>query len=179
MGFFNIVTGANMAGKSTYLRTAGINLVLAGAGAPVCAHEFSFYPASLFTSLHTVDSLNTNKSYFFAELERLKQIIDALNNGEELYVFLDEILKGTNSYDKQQGSKALLKQLINLKAAGMIATHDLDLGQLEQTYPANLTNFCFEAQIQHDKLLFDYKIRQGIAKNMNATFLMKQMGITL
>ncbi len=179
MGSFNIVTGANMAGKSTYLRTAGINLVLAGAGAPVCAGEFTFYPASMITSLHTVDSLNSNKSYFFAELERLKQIIDELNSGEELYVFLDEILKGTNSYDKQQGSKALLKQLISLKAAGMIATHDLDLGQLEQSFPANLSNFCFEAQIMDDKLHFDYKIRKGIAQNMNATFLMKHMGITL
>lgn len=179
MGTFNIVTGANMAGKSTYLRTAGINLVLAGAGAPVCASEFSFFPASMFTSLHTVDSLNTNKSYFFAELERLKQIIDSLNSGQEIYVFLDEILKGTNSYDKQQGSKALMKQLINLKAAGMIATHDLDLGQLEQLFPANLSNYCFEAQIKGDQLNFDYKIRPGIAQNMNATFLMKQMGITL
>lgn len=179
MGTFNIVTGANMAGKSTYLRTAGINLVLAGAGAPVCASEFSFFPASMFTSLHTVDSLNTNKSYFFAELERLKQIIDTLNSGKEIYVFLDEILKGTNSYDKQQGSKALLKQLISLKAAGMIATHDLDLGQLEQIFPANLSNYCFEAQIKDDELNFDYKIKPGIAQNMNATFLMKQMGITL
>lgn len=178
-GNFNIITGANMAGKSTYLRTTGVNLVLAMAGAPVCAEKFVFYPAVLYTSLHTVDSLSGNKSYFFAELERLKLIIDTLNKGEEIYVFLDEILKGTNSYDKQHGSKALLKQLITLGTSGMIATHDLDLGQLEQSFPDNINNFSFEAVIKETELYFDYKLNAGIAKNMNATFLMKQMGITL
>ncbi len=178
-GSFSIITGANMAGKSTYLRTVGVNLVLARMGAPVCAESFNFYPTNIFTSLHTVDSLSSNKSYFFAELERLKFIIDALNRGEQIYVFLDEILKGTNSFDKQQGSKALLKQLINLGSAGMIATHDLDLGQLEHTFPNNISNYCFEARIINNELLFDYKLNPGIAQNMNATFLMKQMGITI
>ncbi len=178
-GSFSIFTGANMAGKSTYLRTVGINLVLARIGAPVCAESFKFFPANIFTSLHTVDSLSSNKSYFFAELERLKLIIDTLNSGKQIYVFLDEILKGTNSFDKQQGSKALLKQLINLGSAGMIATHDLDLGQLEHTFPNNISNYCFEARIIDNELLFDYKLNPGIAQNMNATFLMKQMGITI
>jgi DNA mismatch repair ATPase MutS len=178
-GSFNIITGANMAGKSTYLRTTGVNLVLAMAGAPVCAEKFVFYPAVLYTSLHTVDSLSSNKSYFFAELERLKLIIDTLNKGENIYVFLDEILKGTNSYDKQLGSKALLKQLVTLGTAGMIATHDLDLGQLEQSFPDNISNFSFEAVIKETELYFDYKLNPGIARNMNATFLMKKMGITL
>lgn len=178
-GSFNIITGANMAGKSTYLRTTGVNLVLAMAGAPVCAEKFVFYPAILYTSLHTVDSLSSNKSYFFAELERLKLIIDTLNKGEIIYIFLDEILKGTNSYDKQHGSKALLKQLVKLGSAGMIATHDLDLGQLEQSFPDNISNFSFEAVINEAELYFDYKLNPGIAKNMNATFLMKKMGITL
>lgn len=178
-GTFNIITGANMAGKSTYLRTVGINLVLAMTGAPVCAAEFLFFPAIPYTSLHTLDSLSTNKSYFFAELERLKLIIDTLNRGLNIYVFLDEILKGTNSYDKQNGSKALLRQLVTLGASGMIATHDLDLGQLEQSFPENITNYCFEAVIINNELYFDYKLNQGIAKNMNATFLMKHMGITV
>jgi len=178
-GSFNIITGANMAGKSTYLRTTGVNLVLAMTGAPVCAREFVFYPAVLYTSLHTVDSLSNNKSYFFAELERLKLIIDTLNKGETIYVFLDEILKGTNSHDKQHGSKALLRQLVTLGTAGMIATHDLDLGLLEQSFPDNIANYSFEAMIKESELMFDYKLKPGIAKNMNATFLMKQMGITL
>jgi DNA mismatch repair ATPase MutS len=178
-GSYSIITGANMAGKSTYLRTVGINLVLARIGAPVCAESFKFYPANIFTSLHTVDSLSSNKSYFFAELERLKFIIDTLNSGEEIYIFLDEILKGTNSFDKQQGSKALLKQLVSMGGAGMIATHDLDLGQLELTFPNNISNHCFEAYINDNELIFDYKLKPGIARNMNATFLMKQMGITI
>lgn len=178
-GTFDIITGANMAGKSTYLRTVAINLVLAQAGAPVCAASFTFYPSAIHTSLHTADSLSSNRSYFFAELERLKQIIDRLNAGEEIYVFLDEILKGTNSHDKQQGSKALLKQLITLGTSGMIATHDLDLGKLEQSFPANIANYSFEANIQQSELTFDYKLRSGIARNMNATFLMKQMGIII
>ena len=100
--FFIIVTGANMAGKSTYLRTVGINYLLACIGAPVCARQMEICPARLITSLRTSDSLNDNESYFFAELKRLKLIIDKLQAGEELFIILDEILKGTNSMDKQK-----------------------------------------------------------------------------
>ena len=178
-GRFNIITGANMAGKSTYLRTIGVNMVLAQAGAPVCAKTFSFYPTGIFTSLRTTDSLSANQSYFYAELLRLKEIIDRLNRGEALYVFLDEILKGTNSADKQAGSKALLTQLIGLNASGCIATHDLELGTLSQIFPENVVNYSFEAEISGDELHFDYQLKPGIARNMNATFLMKKMGITL
>jgi DNA mismatch repair ATPase MutS len=178
-GHFNIITGANMAGKSTYLRTIGVNLILALAGAPVCAASFSCYPARIFTSLRTTDSLSTNKSYFYAELLRLKELIDRLNSGEELFILLDEILKGTNSTDKQAGSKALLTQLIGLGAAGFIATHDLELGNLINTFPEDVTNYCFEAEIIGEELHFDYKLKPGIAKNLNATFLMKKMGITI
>lgn len=176
---FSVITGANMAGKSTYLRTVAVNLILASIGAPVCAKSFIFFPAIPYTSLHTLDSLSSNKSYFFAELERLKMIIETLNAGKSIYIFLDEILKGTNSHDKQHGSIALLKQLIKLKAAGMIATHDLELGKLEIEFPENIINKCFEAEISATELVFDYKLRPGIAKNMNATFLMKRMGITI
>lgn len=178
-GHFNIVTGANMAGKSTYLRTIGVNMVLALSGAPVCAKTFSCYPAPVFTSLRTTDSLSTNQSYFYAELLRLKELIDRLGKGEELFILLDEILKGTNSVDKQAGSKALLTQLIGLKAAGFIATHDLELGSLEMAFPDKITNYHFEAEISGDELHFDYKLKPGIARNMNATFLMKRMGITI
>jgi len=178
-GHFNIVTGANMAGKSTYLRTVGVNMVLALAGAPVCAREFSCYPAPVYTSLRTTDSLSSQQSYFYAELLRLKEMIDRLGKGEELFILLDEILKGTNSADKQAGSKALLTQLIGLGAAGFIATHDLELGNLEKSFPNDVTNYSFEAEISGDELHFDYKLKPGIARNMNATFLMKKMGITI
>jgi hypothetical protein len=178
-GHFNIVTGANMAGKSTYLRTIGVNMLLALAGAPVCAVSFICYPATVYTSLRTTDSLSSNQSYFYAELLRLKELIDRLNRNEELFVLLDEILKGTNSADKQAGSKALLTQLIGLGAAGFIATHDLELGNLEKLFPGDIRNYSFEAEITGEELHFSYKLKDGIARNMNATFLMKKMGITL
>lgn len=176
--FFLVITGANMAGKSTYLRTIGINHTLACTGAPVYAKKLTFYPGRLVTNLRTADSLADNESYFFAELKRLKMIIDRLQAGEELFIILDEILKGTNSEDKQKGSLALMKQLIALKGNGIIATHDLVLGNLENEYPDNVKDYRFEADITDNNLAFSYKIREGVAQNMNACFLMKKMGIT-
>jgi hypothetical protein len=177
--YFLVITGANMAGKSTYLRTVGINHTLACAGAPVCAESLTFYPNKLVTNLRTADSLADNESYFFAELKRLKMIIDRLQSGEEIFIILDEILKGTNSEDKRKGSIALMKQLISLKGNGIIATHDLELGDLEKLYPESVKNYCFEADITNDHLSFTYQIREGIAQNMNACFLMRKMGITI
>lgn len=177
--FFIIITGANMAGKSTYLRTVGINYLLACVGAPVCALQMEVYPARLITSLRTSDSLTDNESYFFAELKRLKLIIDKLHAGEELFIILDEILKGTNSMDKQKGSFALIKQFMALKANGIIATHDLLLGTLIELFPDDIRNFCFEADITNNELTFSYRLRPGIAQNMNACFLMKKMGIAV
>lgn len=174
---FIVVTGANMAGKSTYLRTIGINFLLAMTGAPVCAKKMTVSPCKLYTSLRTTDSLANNESYFFAELKRLKQMIDRLKQGEKLFIVLDEILKGTNSIDKQRGSLALVERLIKLNAVGIIATHDLQLGTLAKKYPEYIKNFRFEAEIIQDELFFPYKIQPGIAKNMNAYFLMKKMGI--
>ena len=174
---FLIITGANMAGKSTYLRTIGVNFLFACIGLPVYAESLTVYPAHLITSLRTADSLISNESYFFAELKRLKMIIDRLNTGEKLFIILDEILKGTNSIDKQKGSIALIKQLINKETCGIIATHDLLLGTLSETFPKNVRNKRFEADIKDDELTFTYQIRDGIAQNMNATFLMNKMGI--
>ena len=176
--YFLVITGANMAGKSTYLRTIGINHTLACAGAPVCAESLVFYPNRLVTNLRTADSLADNESYFFAELKRLKMIIDRLQSKEEIFIILDEILKGTNSEDKRKGSIALMKQLISLGGNGIIATHDLELGNLEKEYPDNVKDYCFEADITNDQLSFTYQIREGIAQNMNACFLMRKMGIT-
>lgn len=176
--WFLIITGANMAGKSTYLRTVGVNYLLACVGAPVFASSMSLYPAPLVTSLRTSDSLASNESYFFAELKRLKMIIDRLRGGERLFIILDEILKGTNSIDKQKGSLALMRQLVSYEACGIIATHDLILGGLEEEFPGKVKNFRFEADIKNDELSFSYMLREGIAQNMNACFLMRKMGIT-
>lgn len=167
-----------MAGKSTYLRTIGVNFLFACMGMPVYAETLTVYPAHLVTSLRTADSLISNESYFFAELKRLKIIIDRLNANEQLFIILDEILKGTNSIDKQKGSISLIKQLIKKGTCGIIATHDLLLGTLSETFPNNVYNRRFEADIKNDELTFTYKIRDGIAQNMNATFLMKKMGIS-
>lgn len=177
--FFLIITGANMAGKSTYLRTIGVNYLLACIGAPVYCERLKLYPNQLITSLRTSDSLSDNESYFFAELKRLKRIIDLLNQGQQLFIILDEILKGTNSMDKQKGSFDLIRQFMQLKANGIIATHDLLLGSLIKQFPEEIRNYCFEADIKENELTFSYKLREGVAQNMNACFLMKKMGIIL
>lgn len=177
--FFLIITGANMAGKSTYLRTIGVNYLLACIGAPVCCERLKLHPNQLITSLRTSDSLSDNESYFFAELKRLKRIIDLLNQGKQLFIILDEILKGTNSMDKQKGSFDLIRQFMQLKANGIIATHDLLLGSLIKQFPEEIRNYCFEADIKANELTFSYKLREGVAQNMNACFLMKKMGIIL
>ena len=177
--YFLIITGANMAGKSTYLRTIGCNYLLACIGVPVCCSSLEVYPARLMTSLRTSDSLANNESYFFAELKRLQQILERLKSGEEMFIILDEILKGTNSIDKQKGSLALVKQLLQLKTNGIIATHDILLGELKQHFPNEISNYRFEADIQNDELTFSYKLKEGVAQNMNACFLMQKMGISI
>ncbi len=176
---FQIITGANMAGKSTYLRTVGINMVLALTGSTVLANKFTMKPVYLFTGIKTTDSIQDGESYFFAELKRLKELIDKLESGQELFVILDEVLKGTNSADKQKGSMALISQLLKLNSSGMIATHDLGLGKLATEFPDNVTNKRFEVEISNNELVFDFKLKDGISRNLNATFLMKKMGITI
>lgn len=172
-----IITGANMAGKSTFLRALGVNTVLALSGAPVCATDFQCPFIEIRSGMRTADSLKENQSYFFAELDRLKSIMDELRSGTPLLILLDEILKGTNSTDKQAGSVALVRQLVDYPCLTIIATHDLALGELEQVYPGRILNYCFEANIENDHLSFDYKLKRGLAQKMNATFLMKKMGI--
>ncbi len=176
-GLFIIITGANMAGKSTFLRSAGVNFVLAKTGAPVCASKFTFKPLALFSSMRTTDSLQKHESYFYAELKRLKEIIDKLRKGDQIFILLDEILKGTNSKDKQTGSRAVLKKIIEKNGTGIIATHDLDLAGMEKYYPEAILNKCFEIGIHEGKMFFDYKLIDGITKKMNASLLMQQMGI--
>lgn len=172
-----IITGANMAGKSTFLRTIGINVVLALNGAPVSATSFRCPLIGLRSGMRTADSLKDHQSYFYAELDRLKSIMEELRSDKPLLILLDEILKGTNSTDKQAGSIALVKQLLPHPCLGLIATHDLALGELEKEFPQKIKNYCFEPTIENDQLSFDYKLKSGLAQKMNATFLMKKMGI--
>lgn len=175
---FFIVTGANMAGKSTFLRTLGINLVLAMIGCPVCAEKFIFKPTPIFTCMRIDDSINEGKSYFHAELTRLKEIVELLERDEHVFIILDELLKGTNSMDKLKGSELFLEKLMNYdKCHGLIATHDLALTNMAAKFPDKIKNICFEVNIENDVMSFDYKLREGVTQNMNALFLMKQMQI--
>lgn len=183
-GHIKLITGSNMAGKSTFLRTVGLNIVLAQAGAPVCAERFALPPLQVFTSMRTQDALHESTSSFYAELKRLKVIIEAVKSVQapatsELPVFflLDEILKGTNSVDRHTGSAALIRQLIRMKGSGLIATHDLELGSMEAAANGAIENLCMEVEIKDGKLSFDYKIKKGVSQSFNATLLMQQMGI--
>jgi DNA mismatch repair ATPase MutS len=175
----SIITGANMTGKSTFLRTVGINLVLAMNGCPVAAKEFSFIPMGLFTSMRTSDSLNDGTSYFNAEILRLRSLVENLEKGTPQFIILDEILKGTNSQDKLTGSELFLEKLMKSSTlfSCLIATHDLELTKIEEKFPLKIKNYCFELQNQNGELLTDYKLQNGITKSMNAIYLMKKFGI--
>jgi DNA mismatch repair ATPase MutS len=172
---FFIVTGANMAGKSTFLRTLSLSIVMANVGLPVCASRMEYKPTKLITSMRTSDSLTQESSYFFSELTRLKFIVEALKT-DSYFIVLDEILKGTNSVDKAVGSQKFVEKLILLKATGIIATHDLSLCEIENDY-TNIQNYYLDAEIVNDELYFDYKLKKGICKNRNASFLLKKMEI--
>ena len=172
-----IITGANMAGKSTFLRAVGVNMILARSGCPVCAESLLCTPVDLYTNMRTDDSLFNDESYFYSELKRLSQILDWLTRGRELLIIIDEMLKGTNSVDKLHGSKELIRKLLRLRTVALIATHDLKISEMEKEYPDDIFNKRFEINIADDELVFDYKLSDGITQTMNATFLMKKMGI--
>ncbi|AZQ42872.1 MutS-related protein [Nonlabens ponticola] len=174
-GEFYIITGANMAGKSTFLRTVSISIIMANVGLPLCAKQATYAPIKLITSMRTSDSLQDDESYFFSELKRLKYIVDKLED-EKYLIVLDEILKGTNSVDKASGSRKLIERLTQNKATGIIATHDLSLTEVAHEYE-KISNYYFDAQIINDELFFDYTFKDGVAQNMNASFLLKKMGI--
>ncbi len=182
-GHIKLVTGSNMAGKSTFLRTVGLNTVLAMAGAPVCARAMTLPLIQVYTSMRTQDALHESTSSFYAELKRLKLIIEAVESKKDApyqpVFLLDEILKGTNSNDRHAGGKALIKQLIAAKGSGIIATHDLDLGKLEEQYNGAVENLCMEVSIKDGALDFDYKLRKGVSQSFNATILMREMGIAV
>lgn len=174
---FVILTGSNMSGKSTFLRTLGLNLILAKMGAPVCAAQFIFHPFEVFLSMRINDSLQNNESFFFAELKRLKLLIEQLSSSQKTFIMLDEILRGTNSNDKYEGTVGLVKKLIARKATGIIATHDLSVTQLTKEHSDYLSNKCFEVEIRAEDLYFDYKLKPGVCEKMSASFLMKKLDI--
>lgn len=174
---FVILTGSNMSGKSTFLRTLGLNLVLARAGSMVCAKQFHFYPYEVHVSMRISDSLQDSESFFYAELKRLQEIIRQLESGHKLFIILDEILRGTNSNDKHNGTVGLIHKLVKAHASGIIATHDLTVSKLAEEYPTHISNKCFESEIISNELLFDYKLREGVCTTLSASFLMKKMGI--
>jgi DNA mismatch repair ATPase MutS len=173
---FMILTGSNMSGKSTFLRSLGINMVLSGVGSVVCATEAKVHPLAVLVSMRLSDSLTDSESYFYAEIKRLKQIMDGLQE-QPAFVLLDEILRGTNSDDKRNGTIEVVKKVIARKAVGAIATHDIEVCLTTNDFPDTLTNKCFEVEIQNDDLQFDYKLRDGVCRNKSASFLMKKMGV--
>jgi hypothetical protein len=173
----DIITGSNMAGKSTFLRTIGINTVLALCGAPVCADEMKVSVITVITYMRIKDSLNESTSTFKAELDRLQMLLKAVESDQKVFFLIDEMLRGTNSVDKYLGSKAVIEQLIRKKAVGMVATHDLQIAELETKHPDYIRNFYFDIQVKDNEMLFDYKIKHGECKTFNASLLLKQIGI--
>jgi DNA mismatch repair ATPase MutS len=175
----DIITGSNMAGKSTFLRTIGINTVLALSGAPVCASAMEVSVITIVSYMRIKDSLNESTSTFKAELDRLQMLLAAVEHENKVFFLIDEMLRGTNSMDKYLGSKAVIEQLISKKGVGMVATHDLQIARLEDKYPHYVRNYYFDIQVLNGEMLFDYKIKHGECKTFNASLLLKQIGINV
>ncbi|MDR1153688.1 MAG: hypothetical protein LBL04_03175 [Bacteroidales bacterium] len=176
-GQIAIVTGSNMSGKSTFERSIGVNMALALAGAPVCASALAVTNCQLYTYMRIADNLEEHTSSFYAELKRLKQLIDITKDGQKVFFLLDEVLRGTNSRDRQIGSMALARQLAGQQVSGIIATHDLALGELEKELPHHVRNSHFDVQINGEDMSFDYRLHRGICTSLNASLLMKKIGI--
>jgi len=172
-----IITGSNMSGKSTLLRTVGLNLVLAYAGAPVCAAAMKAAYLPIYSKMQVTDDLSQGVSTYYAELTRIKMVIDAARSGESIIYLLDEIFKGTNSKDRILGTKAIIRMLSDLPSLGMLTTHDLELAALADENPRLIKNYHFDDQIENDKISFDYKLKTGVSTSTNAIALMKMVGI--
>jgi len=172
-----LVTGSNMAGKSTYLRTLGLNVILAQAGAPVCASVFTWKPCLVLSSLRQSDSLHENTSLFMNELKQLKFILDEAKKAPFSLILLDEVLRGTNSDDKYAGTYELLKKVSGITCLTVVATHDLRLSTLENEFHGRFINYSFESYLSDNELVFDYLLKRGVAGSRNATWLMKKMGL--
>ena len=175
----DVITGSNMAGKSTFLRTLGINLVLAYAGAPVCAESLSVSVLKLVSYMRIKDSLNESTSTFKAELDRLKMILEKTSAENNMLVLIDEMLRGTNSKDKYAGSKAFIERLVAQKTAALVATHDLQIADLADQHPEKVRNFHFDIKMQNQDMFFDYKIKNGPCKTFNAAILLREIGLSV
>ncbi len=173
-----MITGSNMAGKSTFLRTVGVNLVLALAGAPCCAKNGKVSNLKLFTSMRTQDNLEKGISSFFAELSRIEKMLKLIENNQNIYFLLDEMFKGTNSEDRHKGGFSLINQLSKLKTSGIIATHDIELAKLTENKKL-VANYSFNSEMINDSMIFNYKLHNGICYDFNASELMKKSGIEI
>jgi DNA mismatch repair ATPase MutS len=171
-----LLTGSNMSGKTTFMRTLGINCVLVNLGLRPFAKEFGFGNFQLYTSMRNTDNLGESVSSFYAELSRIKLLIDRIEVGEEIFFLLDEILKGTNTEDRISGSEALIRQVVATKAIGIISTHDIELADLENRIET-VSNFSFHSEIHDQSIDFDYKLKIGACPSFNAHKLMELMGI--
>lgn len=174
-----LVTGSNMAGKSTFLRSLGVNSVLAQMGAPVCASSFTLSPVHLLSSMRIADNLAENTSTFYAELKKLRTVIEKVKAKEPVFILLDEILRGTNSFERHKGSAAFIGQLIKEGAVAVIATHDVELAEMENSFPGAVENYHFDVQVEGEELYFDYKLKPGVCQSLNASLLMKKIGIEI
>ncbi|GAB2774849.1 MutS family DNA mismatch repair protein [Rhabdobacter roseus] len=177
-GEIMMITGSNMAGKSTFLRTVGVNLVLALMGAPCCAKAGRVSHMKIFTSMRTQDNLEEGISSFYAELKRIEQLLKLIESGEAIFFLLDEMFKGTNSQDRYKGGVSLIKQLSELNAFGMISTHDLELAKLAENHQT-VENFSFNSEIREGEIIFNYALTEGICTDFNASELMKRSGIKI
>ncbi|MBI6872301.1 DNA mismatch repair protein [Clostridium aciditolerans] len=173
-----LITGSNMSGKSTLLRTTGINLVLAYAGAPVCAETFCCSVMNIYTCMRISDNLEENISSFYAELLRIRKLIDATKEKESVFFLLDEIFRGTNSKDRHTGAKVLIEKLSNENALGMVSTHDLELADIEEKNK-KVKNYHFREHYKNNEIHFDYKLRSGVSTTRNAIYLMRMAGIDI
>ena len=172
-----VLSGSNMSGKSTFLRTIGVNVVLALAGAPVAARRLRLSPLVLGATLHVEDSLQAGHSRFYAEILRIRAIVDAARGPVPLLFLLDEILHVTNSYDRRIGAEGIVRALVNFGAIGLITTHDLALAELPATLGASAVNMHFEDRLDNGRMTFDYRLRPGIVEHSNALALMRAVGL--
>lgn len=174
-----LITGSNMSGKSTFMRTIGINIVLAYAGAPVCADQFSCNIMDLYTCMKISDNLGESISSFYAEMLKIKSIVNASKEGKHVLFLLDEIFKGTNSKDRLSGAKILIKQLCKTGNLGFVSTHDLELGEMENHKNSKIKNYHFSEYYTDNEIHFDYKLKMGVSPTRNAIYLMKLAGIDI
>jgi len=175
----DIITGSNMAGKSTFLRTIAVNMILAYAGAPVNAKKMKLSQIRILTYFRIHDSLEESTSSFYAELKRIKDILNIIKTDNNCLLLLDELLRGTNTTDRNLGSVAIIKQFIKYKAVGIVATHDLSIANMIEQFPKQIRNYNFDVNVKNDELFFDYKLKEGVCNSFNATLLMKKIGIDI